>query len=156
MAGTAVLPVGDYNFLLKLEVLIGDGEVDELAVVHDVHVLKRMAAQLREGGGGLSGVALFAHYEFAVRDLYGLVLKIILEGGGSHLGYGHGTVVKLIGFRHEFCALHVDVGLSLDALPAQHSDSFVHSAFFHGLSSYFCIVVAVLVKELYQLVQVLL
>ncbi len=156
MAGAAVLPVGDYNFLLKLEVLIGDGEVDELAVVHDVHVLKRMAAQLREGGGGLSGVALFAYDEFAVRDLYGFVLKIILEGGGSHLGYGHGTVVKLIGLRHELCTLHVDVGLSLDALPAQHSDSFVHSAFFHGLSSYFCIVVAVLVKELYQLVQVLL
>ena len=33
MAGAAVLPVGDYNFLLKLEVLIGDGEVDELVVI---------------------------------------------------------------------------------------------------------------------------
>ena len=133
VTGAAVLPVGDDDLFLQLHVLFGNGEVDKVAVIHNLHILQGMAAQLGEGGGSLGGVALFAYDKLAIGDLDALALKVVLEGGGSHFGYGHGAVIQLVCLGHELCALHVDVGLGLNALLAQHLYPCVHSAFFHFL-----------------------
>ena len=120
-------PVGDDGLLLGLEVRLRDGEIDHLPVVHVVHVLQSVAAQLREGGRGLGGGPLLAHDQLAVSDVKGLVREDVLEGQRPQLRHGDFALIHLIGLCLQHRPLHVDMGLRLRALPAQALDTLVHA-----------------------------
>ena len=61
LSDSSVLPVRDNLFFLKLEIIFGNGEVNQLTIVHDVHVFDGVAAQLRESRGTLRILALLTN-----------------------------------------------------------------------------------------------
>ena len=122
-----VLPVGDDLLLLDVQVLLRDGEVAPRPVVHVAHVLQGVAAQLREGGGGLGTGPLLPHDQLAFADVQGLMGEDMLQRQGPQLRHGHPALVHLVGLRLQDGPLHVDMGLGLHAQPSQPADALVHA-----------------------------
>ena len=131
LAHGALLPVGDDLLLLNLQVLLGDREVNHLAVVHVVHVFQRVAAQLREAGRGLGIVALLADDQLAVADVECFVGKDVLQGQGAQLRDGYLALVHLIGLCLQDSALHVNAGLGLHAQLSELLNTIVHTKISH-------------------------
>ena len=84
-ADGALFPEGDDLFFLNLQILLGHGKVNQFPVVHDVHIFQGVAAQLREGGGGLGAVSLFAHNQLAAADGDFFMGEIVEQGQGAEL-----------------------------------------------------------------------
>ncbi len=152
----AVFPVGDDLLLLDLQVVLRHGEVDYGAVVHVVHVVQGMAAQLRKGGGGLGIIPLFPYDELVLADVELFMGEEVLQHQGPELRDGHLALVHLIGLRLQDGPLHVDVGLGLGADLTKSPDAVVHAAFFrlcHWLTSCLDILETALPEQLLCLVQ---
>ena len=126
-AHRTLLPVRDDLLLLDLQVLFRNGKVDHLPVVHVPHVFQSVAAQLREGWGGLGIIPLLSHDQLSLADIELLVREDVLEGQGPQLRNRYLALVPLIGLCLQDGALHVDMGLGPHAQLPQLSDSFVHS-----------------------------
>ena len=48
LSDCTVLPVRNDLLFLKLQIVFGNGEVNQFTVIHDVHIFDGMTAQLRE------------------------------------------------------------------------------------------------------------
>ena len=128
VAARAARPVRDHDVALCSQVVLGDGEVDLLAVVHVVHVLERVAAQLGEGGRRLRAATLFAHDELARLDGDALVREVVAQHQAAQLRDGDRALVAQVGRRLDERALHVEVGLGGLGLMAQALHALVHAA----------------------------
>ena len=62
-------------FFLDPQILLRDGEADQFALIHDLHILERVAAKLREGRRGLRAVALLTDNELAFMNRNGFILE---------------------------------------------------------------------------------
>jgi len=79
MTDGAFFPEWDNRFLLLLHVLITDLKADQLTVVHNLHILQRVAAQLREGRGRLRSCSLISDNQLTVFNRDGLAGKNFLH-----------------------------------------------------------------------------
>ena len=128
LAKSAVLPIRNDDLLLDAQVVLGNLEVDLLAIVHVVHVLERMAAKLRESRGSLGPASLLAHNQLAGLNANGLALKVVMEHLAAKLGDRKRALIALVSLGFDECALHIDVRLRGLALMTEHLDTVVHAA----------------------------
>ena len=119
VADGALLPVGNDLFFLDPQILLRDGEADQLALIHDLHILERVAAKLREGRRGLRAVALLTDNELAFMNRNGFILEEMAQRQRAQLRNGHRPLVFLIRLRLEHGALHINTGLRVETLLAQ-------------------------------------
>lgn len=128
LAARAAPPVRDDDVGLRREVVIGHAEAHLLAVVHVVHVLERVAAQLREGRRRLGAAPLLAHDQLAGLDGDRLFREVVAQHHAAQLRRGNRPFMGQVGLGLDQGALHVEVRLGRLGLVAQALHAVVHAA----------------------------
>ena len=123
LADSSVLPVRDNNLLLNVQLLLGNGEVNQLSVIHDMHVFQSVAAKLRECRGALRVYALLAYQKLIIAQIQGLSGEILLQNQSSQNRNGNCALVLLINFGLNNGSLQIQMGLGGMADSSQSLDS---------------------------------
>ena len=124
-------PERNDDLFLILEVLISDSIVDDLSVVHDIHVFKSVACEFRECRRRLRILALLTDDKLSLAEVKSLFAEVLLEHHGSEYRKGYLALIFFVDFRLDLRSFEVDVRLCLHAHLSESLYPCIHSAFFH-------------------------
>ena len=111
VTGGLALPVRDDLLFLQLEIFRSYMEADQLALVHDLHILDGVAAQFGEGRGALRILALLADDQFVIGQIQGLFGEVLLQYHGAEHRYGDSTLVLFVNFGLDLGSFQIQMRL---------------------------------------------